>query len=159
MTVSSVQKKRNKYMRLTETWPANPNRAFDLFSKFPAEEMRFGNPAAGMDRKQFDAYVQGLRDESMGIGLQDGWVPATKYILINDESDYVGIFNLRHRFTDFLSNGPGHIGYGVAREYRGRGYSTVGLKLTLIKARELGIEEAYLSVAIRCLWWVMVKWW
>ena len=34
----------------------------------------------------------------------------------------------------------------IAREYRGHGYATAGLKLTLAKARELGIEEAYLSV-------------
>ena len=50
------------------------------------------------------------------------------------------------RLTDFLRNGPGHIGYGIAREYRGHGYATTGLKLTLAKAREIGIEEAYLSV-------------
>lgn len=67
-----------------------------------------------MNRERFAAYVRGLRDESLGVGLPDGWVPATKYILVNDEGDYVGIFNLRHRLTDFLRNGPGHIGYGVA---------------------------------------------
>lgn len=103
-------------MRLIETWLADPERAFDLFAKFPAEETGFENPAAGMDREQFAAYVRGLRDESLGVGLPDGWVPATKYILVNDEGDYVGIFNLRHRLTDFLRNGPGHIGYGVARD-------------------------------------------
>ena len=97
-------------MRLIETWLADPERAFDLFAKFPAEETGFENPAAGMDREQFAAYVRGLRDESLGVGLPDGWVPATKYILVNDEGDYVGIFNLRHRLTDFLRNGPGHIG-------------------------------------------------
>ena len=105
-------------MRLIETWLADPERAFDLFAKFPAEETGFENPAAGMNRERFAAYVRGLRDESLGVGLPDGWVPATKYILVNDEGDYVGIFNLRHRLTDFLRNGPGHIGYGVAREYR-----------------------------------------
>lgn len=119
-------------MRLIETWLADQERAFDLFAKFPAEETGFENPAAGMDREQFAAYVRGLRDESLGVGLPDGWVPATKYILVN--------------LTDFLRNGPGHIGYGIAREYRGHGYATAGLKLTLAKARELGIEEAYLSV-------------
>lgn len=97
-------------MRLIETWLADQERAFDLFAKFPAEETGFENPAAGMDREQFAAYVRGLRDESLGVGLPDGWVPATKYILVNDEGDYVGIFNLRHRLTDFLRNGPGHIG-------------------------------------------------
>ena len=54
----------------------------------------FENPAAGMNRERFAAYVRGLRDESLGVGLPDGWVPATKYILVNDEGDYVGIFNL-----------------------------------------------------------------
>ena len=101
-------------MRLIETWLADQERAFDLFAKFPAEETGFENPAAGMNRERFAAYVRGLRDESLGVGLPDGWVPATKYILVNDEGDYVGIFNLRHRLTDFLRNGPGHIGYGVA---------------------------------------------
>ena len=104
-------------MRLIETWLADQERAFDLFAKFPAEETGFENPAAGMNRERFAAYVRGLRDESLGVGLSDGWVPATKYILVNDEGDYVGIFNLRHRLTDFLRNGPGHIGYGIAREY------------------------------------------
>ena len=27
-------------------------------------------------------------------------MPATKYILVNDSGDYVGIFNLRHRLND-----------------------------------------------------------
>ena len=81
-------------MRLIETWLADPERAFDLFAKFPAEETGFENPAAGMNRERFAAYVRGLRDESLGVGLPDGWVPATKYILVNDEGDYVGIFNL-----------------------------------------------------------------
>lgn len=84
-------------MRLIETWLADQERAFDLFAKFPAEETGFENPAAGMNRERFAAYVRGLRDESLGVGLPDGWVPATKYILVNDEGDYVGIFNLRHR--------------------------------------------------------------
>ena len=81
-------------MRLIETWLADQERAFDLFAKFPAEEMGFENPAAGMNRERFAAYVRGLRDESLGVGLPDGWVPATTYILVNDEGDYVGIFNL-----------------------------------------------------------------
>ena len=72
-------------MRLIETWLADQERAFDLFAKFPAEETGFENPAAGMNRERFAAYVRGLRDESLGVGLPDGWVPATKYILVNDE--------------------------------------------------------------------------
>ena len=130
-------------MRLIETWLADPERAFDLFAKFPAEETGFENPAAGMDREQFAAYVRGLRDESLGVGLPDGWVPATKYILVNDEGDYVGIFNL----LPFPALDGGKIVFLLIEGITGgHGYATAGLKLTLAKARELGIEEAYLSV-------------
>ena len=133
-------------MRLVEVWQADPERAFDLFAAFPADECGFENPAAGMDRERFAAYVRELRDQSMGVGLQDGWVPSTKYVLVADDGDYVGIFNLRHRLTERLRAGAGHIGYGIAREHRGRGYATAGLLLTLARAREIGIGEAYLSV-------------
>lgn len=133
-------------MRLTEVWRADPERTFELFSEFPADENGFENQAAGMDRERFAVYVHELEEQSRGIGLQPGWVPSSKYILVNDEGAYVGIFNLRHRLNDNLRVGAGHIGYGIAPQYRGRGYATVGLRLTLDKARELGIDEAYLSV-------------
>lgn len=133
-------------MRLTEVWRADPERTFELFSEFPADENGFENQAAGLDRERFAVYVHELEEQSRGIGLQPGWVPSSKYILVNDEGAYVGIFNLRHRLNDNLRVGAGHIGYGIAPQYRGRGYATVGLRLTLDKARELGIDEAYLSV-------------
>ena len=129
-----------------EVWRADPERTFELFSEFPADENGFENQAAGMDRERFAVYVHELEEQSRGIGLQPGWVPSSKYVLINDEGAYVGIFNLRHRLNNNLRVGAGHIGYGIAPQYRGRGYATVGLRLTLDKARELGIDEAYLSV-------------
>lgn len=114
-------------MRLTEVWRADPERTFELFSEFPADENGFENQAAGMDRERFAVYVHELEEQSRGIGLQPGWVPSSKYVLINDEGAYVGIFNLRHRLNDNLRVGAGHIGYGIVPQYRGRGYATVGL--------------------------------
>lgn len=135
-------------MQLIETWLGNPERTYELFAKFPANDHGFENPAAGMNRAEFAAYVRSLKDEAAGVCLQPGWVPATKYILANDEGEYVGIFNLRHKLTDALKTGPGHIGYGIARQWRGRGYATEGLRLVLLKARdEFGIREVYLSVS------------
>ena len=134
-------------MRLIETWLGDPERTYALFGEFQADENGFENPAAGMGRAAFADYVRSLRNEAAGIGLKLGWVPATKYILMNGQGDYVGIFNLRHRLNDALREGAGHIGYGIAPEWRGRGYATEGLRLSLIKARdEFGITEAYLSV-------------
>ena len=133
-------------MKLIKAWTGDLDRAYELFGKFQADEHGLVNDAYGLSRDEFAQYMRKVEDMHAGRNLPEGYVPATKYILVNDSGDYVGIFNLRHRLTDFLRNGPGHIGYGVAREYRGHGYATAGLKLTLAKARELGIKEAYLSV-------------
>ena len=63
----------------------------------------------------------------------------------HDEGNYAGIFNLRHTLNEHLRNGAGHIGYGIRREYRGKGYASRGLALVLQEAKKLGIETAYLS--------------
>jgi len=62
-----------------------------------------------------------------------------------EHGNYTGIFNLRHCLNEFLANGLGHIGYGIAPEYRKKGYATKGLALVLEEAKKLGIEEAYFS--------------
>ncbi|MCI1225526.1 MAG: GNAT family N-acetyltransferase [Bifidobacterium sp.] len=114
--------------------------------KFPANEHGFENDAAGMSGEEFVRYLHALERMSAGIGIKPTWVPGTKYILVNDDGDYVGIVNLRQRLNDKLREGAGHIGYGIAPEYRGRGYATQGLRLVLEKAKALGIDEAYLAV-------------
>ena len=38
-----------------------------------------------MDKAAFGEYMHDLENEAAGIGLKPGWVPATKYILVNDQ--------------------------------------------------------------------------
>ena len=46
-----------------------------------------------------------------------------------------------------LRNGAGHIGYSIKRDERGKGYGTVGLKLTVSEAKKIIPEdEIYLRV-------------
>lgn len=134
-------------MRLIKAWTGDPDRTYELFGKFQADEHGFVNDAYGMNRSEFDRYMHTVEDMHHGRNLPSGYVPATKYILVNDDGEYVGIFNLRHRLNDGLRNGAGHIGYGIAPEYRGRGYATEGLRMILaIALHEHGIMEAYLSL-------------
>ena len=134
-------------MQLVEIWKTDIDKTYALVQQFPADENGFENDAQGMARADFPAYVQRLHDAADGLGLQNGWVPATKYVLIDDDGTYVGLFNLRHRLNDNLRRGAGHIGYGIAKPYRGKGYATRGLQLCLEKARDVIDEpEAYLSV-------------
>lgn len=120
---------------------------FDFVKDTPKDENGFTNPYSGCTKEEFkDAILPRIIDYSNGIGLPDGFVPETSYFLWDDET-IVGWFRLRHYLNDFLRNGAGHIGYGIGKEYRGRGYATEGLKLTVEKAWDIIREdEIYISV-------------
>lgn len=72
--------------------------------------------------------------------------PATKYILVNDEGRLCGHLQPASLALPTSCATVRATSATVSPEYRGHGYATAGLKLTLAKARELGIKEAYLSV-------------
>ena len=134
-------------MELLEIWKGDAERSYVLVQAMPREENGFENKAQGMSRKEYAEELIRLEDESAGRNLAPGRVAATKFLIVNDEGDYVGILNLRHELTPALAQGAGHIGYAVAPSWRGRGYATEALGLALRMARvRYGIGEAYLSV-------------
>lgn len=45
--------------------------------------------------------------------------------------------------SDTLINGSGHIGYFIAKQFRGKGYGTIGLKLLLDKIKSSIVEDEY----------------
>lgn len=132
-------------MKLKEINECDLDKCFDLFATFEKDENGFINDAYGLDKEQFKDFVDIRHGYSLGQNLPIGYVPCTKYILVDDDENYIGIFGLRHYLNSFLEKGPGHIGYGISKKYRGHGYAAVGLKLCLEKAKEKGIETAYLS--------------
>lgn len=113
----------------------------------PADENGFTNKYEGVSREEFEKVVlPRLINNSKGIDLPEGHVPGTEYFLWDDD-EIVGLFRIRHELNDFLREGAGHIGYGIKKEYRGKGYATKGLALTIEKAKEIIKEdEIYMSV-------------
>ena len=96
------------------------------------------------DHSDFASLVQKLRDQSAGIGIPEGFVSSTTYWLV-DDSEIVGVSNLRHELTEALMLHGGHIGYGVRPSAQGRGYGKELLKKTLAEALKLGIERAVIT--------------
>lgn len=133
-------------MRLVKLWEADMEKAYKLQSSFKEDENGFVNAAYGYTYPEFLDYAERKRQHSKGKELPEGYVPDTVFLLADDGDNYVGIFNLRHCLNEFLAKGPGHIGYGIAPDCRGKGYGTKGLALVLEEAKKLGIEEAFLSV-------------
>ena len=134
-------------MRLIPLWEADEEQAYDLQKSFAPNENGFVNGAYGLSRQAFSEFVQLRKRNSQGLDLPEGHVPDTVYVLEDDSEGYVGIVKLRHRLNDALRQGAGHIGYGIRKEYRGRGYATAALSLALDEARKIVPEdEIYLSV-------------
>jgi predicted acetyltransferase/phospholipid N-methyltransferase len=132
-------------MELIRVQDSDYEKTYALYMSFPAEENGYINSVYGYNYDRFLEWIEKKRNWSLGKELPEGFVPDTTFVL-SDEGAYVGVFNLRHCLNDALREGAGHIGYCISKPYRGKGYATKGLALTLDKARQINIHEAYLSV-------------
>ena len=120
---------------------------WDYVTALPKDENGVTNPYEGVS---FEDYRNVVFPELMmhehPINMPDWFVPETYYYLW-DGDVLVGEFRIRHYLTQALKTGAGHIGYSIKKEYRGRGYGTKGMALTLELARQIvPEEEIYLRV-------------
>ncbi len=120
---------------------------WEYTTALPEDENGLTNPYNGVS---FDEYKEKVLPKQIShenpVDMPDWFVPETYYYLW-DEDKLIGEFRIRHHLTDALREGAGHIGYSISKEYRGKGYGTEGLRLTLLKAKEIVPEdEIYLRV-------------
>ena len=112
----------------------------------PFDENGFTNQWHGCTREEFDEVVRKRIAYSKGEELPEGYVPESFFYLWKGD-EIVGEFRIRHFLCESLIEGAGHIGYFIGKEYRGCGYATEGLRLTLENARKIvPEEEIYLRV-------------
>ena len=123
------------------------DKEYEAIKQFLPNENGFENKYHDVSRSDFEEKViPELINHSRGLDLAPGYVPETYFFLWDDDT-IVGLFKLRHHLNDFLKKGAGHIGCGILPEYRGRGFATEGLKLTIEEARKIIPEkEIYMSV-------------
>ena len=113
----------------------------------PVDENGLTNQWHGVSREEFEQIaLPSMLDFQKGENLPEGYVPETFLFLWNDD-EIVGQFRIRHYLCESLRTGAGHIGYFIKKEFRGKGYGTEGLRLTLQVARDIIPEdEFYLRV-------------
>ncbi len=95
----------------------------------------------GMSWPQFLLRTDEIR---RGHRLPAGFVPAT-FLVAHAGGNLVGRVSIRHTLNPFLASVGGHIGYTVRPGFRRRGFATQILKLSLVRARELGLERVLLT--------------
>lgn len=121
---------------------------YEMLQEIPKEENGFMNGAHGFTFGEYQAWLREKDEDARQVGLVDGWkVPSTTYWLYADGRP-VGFGSLRHFLTDALRKTGGHIGYGIAPRYRGRGYGKRLLGLLLEEAGRMGIDRALVTVQL-----------
>lgn len=107
----------------------------------PENENGLTNKWHGVTRDRFiSEALPEMINCARGIDLPDGFVPDTTLFLWND-TQIVGQFRLRHYLP--ATKIPGHIGYFIAMEHRGKGFATEGLRLTLEYGASIIPEDEY----------------
>ena len=116
-------------------------------TELPTDENGLTNQYEGVSFDEYrDVVLPELMMHESPIDMPDWFVPETFYYLWDDDI-LIGEYRIRHYMTDALKIGAGHIGYSIKKEYRGKGYGTKGLALTLDLARKIvPEEEIYLRV-------------
>lgn len=88
---------------------------------------------ARIDSMPYKDWLIKLKNNESEDTTEDGFVPATTFIAVDEDDEVIGMIDIRHYLNDFLREIGGNIGYSVRKSKRGRGYATIILKL--------GIEE------------------
>ena len=111
--------------------------------EMPEDENGLTNAYHGVSLEDFRSRVlPEMLAFAEGTNLPEGYVPETFFFLWDDDT-VVGQFRVRHWLCESLRTGAGHIGYFVAMPFRGKGYGTEGLRLTLEEARHIVPEEEF----------------
>ncbi|MBC1258818.1 GNAT family N-acetyltransferase, partial [Trichormus variabilis] len=127
---------------------------YNLYSEFidmVAEYQKHGEPRLfdqnnlTLIQEDFSAYIQYLENNSKGIDLKPGFVPATTFWLVAQSKIILGESQLRHWLIPTLERRGGHIGYMIRPLQRRKGYGTQILTKTLEKARNMGLSRVLLT--------------
>ena len=105
------------------------------------------NGSAGLDRfSSIEVWLEELKKRSCEDTVPKGLVPSSTYLAVREKDNYiVGMIDIRHYLNDYLTEAGGHIGYGVRKTERNKGYAKQMLKLALEKCKELKIKKVLIT--------------
>lgn len=94
-------------------------------------------------------YLESLNAKSLGkfkapSGEEFDRVPYETLWVMEGEK-FIGEVSFRHELNKFLEDFGGHVGYGIRPSLSGQGYATLALKLTLQRAKIMGMEKLMVS--------------
>jgi predicted acetyltransferase len=128
-------------LRLRPPRPGDESVVREAHAEMLGEDFLF---ALGLEADtSFDEWIARLDAHRCGRDLGD-WVPGT-FLLADADGSVVGRVSVRHELNEWLASEGGHIGYGVRREHRRRGYATEILRQSLVVARAVGVDRVLVT--------------
>ena len=101
---------------------------------------------SGLERLDFDEWLERNKSIESKSTCPDGIVPAMQYIYTDDdESKVIGMINLRLELNDFLMKFGGHMGYSIAPGERRKGNAKAMLKEGLKFYKNHGYEKVLIT--------------
>ena len=94
--------------------------------------------------EDFSLYLERAGKQSRGEDLPPDRVPDTEFWLVAGDR-VIGRSKLRHFLSPSLEHEGGHIGYDIRPAERRKGYGTLILRLTLERAKALGLRRVLLT--------------
>jgi predicted acetyltransferase len=101
---------------------------------------------ADLALRDFDRFLDDLRDERNGVGLPRGVERQITYVALDPAGKVVGEFRLRPWRCEPYAVGNGHLGFNVAHAHRRRGIATAGLGLLRHHAASHGLPIVVFDV-------------
>lgn len=105
------------------------------------------NGSAGLDRfSSIEIWFEELKKRSCEDTVPKGLVPSSTYLGVREKDNYiVGMIDIRHYLNEYLTQVGGHIGYGVRKTERNKGYAKQMLKLALEKCKDLKMKKVLIT--------------
>lgn len=117
----------------------------DYISEWEIHKEKIVPSATRRDGRSFSDMMNQWQEDETDIPVTKGLVPATLYFLTDDSGRILGGIHFRHYLNEQLSQNGGHIGYGVRKCERRKGYAREMLKLLLEKIKKLDLDRVLIT--------------
>jgi len=117
----------------------------DYISEWETLQEKVVPSAVRREGRLFSEMMNKWREAETDLPVSKGFVPATLYFLIDNSGRILGGIHFRHYLNERLRQNGGHIGYGVRKSERRKGYAHKMLKLLLEEIKKSDIDKVMIT--------------
>lgn len=95
--------------------------------------------------EEFEDWLNVLKKNFDPDTVMEGYVPASTYMVLNDDNEIIGMVDIRHKLNEHLEKFSGNISYSIAKKFRNQGYATEMLRKAIDICQVYGIDDVLVT--------------